>query len=148
MRRWKCSSTDAVMPKEISKVPYLIDAMRNWAMDSGHTPHLTIEAAYPGVNLPFEKIECQNGLITLNIHDRALRGYEVSDGWILFETRFSGKSHRVDLPIESVISLVVPEVMNQMVFREYSLESAGEEHASKNPEPPSEKSKPHLRLVE
>lgn len=136
------------MSKEISKVPYLIDAMRNWAMDSGHTPHLTIEADFPGVSLPFEKIECHNGLITLNIHDRALRGYEVSDGWILFETRFAGKSHSVDLPIESVVSLVVPEVMNQMVFKEYSAQSADDERSSVKAENQSEKSRPHLRLVE
>jgi len=136
------------MQNEISKVPYLIDAMRSWAMDSGYTPYLTIQADYPEVNLPFEKIESKDGLVTLNVHDRALKGYTVSEGWILFETRFSGKSHHVDLPLESVVSLVVPEVMNQIVFREYCPESVQRDNSSKKSDKPPDRGKPHLRLVE
>lgn len=136
------------MQQEISKVPYLIDAMRSWAMDSGYTPYLTIQADYPEVNLPFDKIECENGLVTLNIHDRALRGYTVSDGWILFEARFSGESHHVDLPLESVVSLIVPEARNQMVFKEHSTESVQYDDSSQASESSPRKGKPHLRLVE
>ena len=136
------------MQEEISKVPYLIDAMRNWAMDSGYTPHLTVEANYPQVNLPFEKITPRDGLITLNVHDRALKGYEVVDGWILFETRFSGQVHHVDLPVDSVVSLVVPEVMHQMVFREYSPETSENSPSPAIRQAPERKGKPDLRLVE
>ena len=117
-------------------------------MDSGYTPYLTIQADYPEVNLPFEKIESKDGLVTLNVHDRALNGYTVSEGWILFETRFSGKSHHVDLPLESVVSLVVPEVMNQIVFREYCPESVQRDNSSKKSDKPPDRGKPHLRLVE
>ncbi len=136
------------MQDSISKVPYLVDAMRNWAMDSGYTPYLTVEAAYPGVNLPVDRIEVKDGLVTLNVHDRALNGYEVMDEWLVFETRFSGTIHQVELPFESVISLSVPEVRNQVVFREYNPDLTAPEPSPKKPQPRTAKGKSHLRLVQ
>ena len=78
------------MEGELSKVPYLIGAMRQWAMDAGYTPHLMVEAEYPGVKLPLGNLSIENGLVLLNVHNRAVDRYEMVDEWDTFCNKIFG----------------------------------------------------------
>ena len=138
------------MEKELSKTPYFVDALRNWAMDSGHTPYLMVLAESPDVNLPFEKIEAKDGLVCLNISDSAVREYCFGDNWMSFKTRFSGVSYQVDLPAESLHSIYVPEAQYHVRLEQdkkpvLKAESATSETKKTNDKG---KGKPNLRLVD
>ena len=136
------------MEGELSKVPYLIGAMRQWAMDAGYTPHLMVEAEYPGVKLPLGKLSIENGLVLLNVHNRAVDRYEIVDEWILFATRFSGQVYQVELPVESVIFIMVPETLDNLSFRDYPAKESSPDNFEEPPKSEIKKGKPHLKLVE
>ena len=46
--------------------PYLIRAIRDWAVENGLTPHVVVDASASAVDVPTEFVK--NGRILLNIH--------------------------------------------------------------------------------
>ena len=68
-----------------SKVPYLIDAFRQWAMDFSFTPQLIIDGSHPDLVVPFDKILMTEGEFVLNIADRAIDGFVCRGEEILFD---------------------------------------------------------------
>ncbi len=131
--------------------------MRNWAMDSGYTPHLLLDTTVEGLNLPFDSIQVDNDMVLLNIHDRAVSEFQITDEWIMFAARFSRRRHQIDIPFGAVISAIVPETGDKVLFRNINVEVKHDREPVKRPEnPPSRQSKkspqgrgrPHLTLVE
>ena len=59
----------------ISTKPYLIRAIREWALDNGLTPQILVDADADGVEVPRSHVN--DGQIVLNIHDRAVDGLEI-----------------------------------------------------------------------
>ena len=49
----------------ISRRPYLLRAMHEWISDSGHTPHLVVDAGVAGVDVPRQFVK--DGKIVLNV---------------------------------------------------------------------------------
>ncbi len=131
--------------------PYLIRAVREWAIDNGFTPQVLVDATLPNVNVPEEFVS--EGRIVLNIHDQAVQGLEMSNEWILFNARFSGKILQVDVPMEAVIGVFSRETQAGMTFATASpqeAQNAGFAESSEDEEPaavPIPKGKPHLRIV-
>ncbi len=131
--------------------------MRNWAMDSGYTPHLLLDTTVAGLNLPFDCIQIENDMVLLNIHDRAVSEFQIADEWILFAARFSRRRHQVDIPFGAVISVIVPQTGDKVLFRNINVEIKHDRESVKqaaNPQPqqskksPQGKRRPHLTLVE
>ena len=73
---------------EISNRPYFLRAMYEWIVDNGWTPHLQVDANWPGIQIPFEHAE--NGTIILNIGPNAVLGLRIENDWIHFRARFGG----------------------------------------------------------
>ena len=149
------------MTAKLSQVPYFVEAMRNWAMDCGFTPHLLVDTNAEGVNLPFHRIAIENGMVLLNIHQRAIDGLQTTNEWIMFEARFSRELFQVNLPVEAVISVLVPETGDKVVFRNVSVDiqkttnndaPQPQEQPTRQPQkrttPQNKKGRPHLTLVE
>ena len=131
--------------------PYLIRAIREWAMDNGLTPQLLVDADVEGIVIPEGHV--QDGKIVLNVHTQAVKALELGNEFITFSTRFGGVSHAINLPIQSVQAVFARENGQGIFFQEEEVQHQMEQSVGYSEEPPpNDKSsgprQPHLRLVE
>jgi stringent starvation protein B len=125
---------------------YLIRAVYDWAVDSGFTPQVLVDATAVGVKVPPAYV--QEGRIVLNIHPRAVGHFEFAADAIRFSARFGGQSIPVEAPYTAVLAIYARENNQGITFPEMS---AGEQKES-GPEdkPPDGKPPgrgPALRIV-
>jgi stringent starvation protein B len=136
----------------LSNKPYLIRAFYDWIVDSGCTPYVTINAAFPRCKVPQEFIE--NNEITLNISPHAIRELKITKDAVEFRASFSGVVHIIYAPIKSVLAIYAHENQQGMFFDyeeddssdEWPTSSAGE--ISTDSAEKDKKHRGHLRLVE
>ena len=106
------------------KRPYLLRAMYQWMADSGHTPHVIVDADRPGVEVP--RAYVKDGRIVLNLSASATQRLQIGNEWVEFDARFSGVVHHVRLPVSAVLGVYARETGEGMVFSDQDL----------GPEPP------------
>ncbi|MBK1722406.1 ClpXP protease specificity-enhancing factor [Thiocystis violacea] len=99
-----------------SSKPYLIRAIYDWILDNQMTPHLVVDAAFPGALVPMEFVD--DGRIVLNISPSAVKGLVIGNDWIQFNARFSGSAREVMVPSEAAIGIFTRENGQGMVFPE------------------------------
>ena len=116
--------------------------MHEWMCDSGHTPHIVVDASVPEVEVPEDYI--QDGRIVLNVGPSAVRGLELGNDWLSFEARFSGSPMIVRVPMSAVLGIYARETGEGMIFTD----------TGEDPEPPSdgsdeaaERKRSHLKVV-
>lgn len=97
-----------------STKPYLLRAIHEWILDNGMTPHLVVDAAYPGVQAPLEYAE--DGRLVLNISYDATRNLLIGQDWIEFNARFGGVARDVLIPTEAALGIFTRENGQGMVF--------------------------------
>jgi stringent starvation protein B len=97
-----------------SNKPYLIRALYEWILDNQGTPHLIVNADYPGVQVPREHV--QQGEIVLNISPSAVQGLSLGNDEISFNARFSGVARVIRLPVSSVLAVIARENAQGMAF--------------------------------
>ena len=97
-----------------SVVPYLIRAYCDWIEESGLTPHVLVDCEKTGVSIPkgFEK----EGKIVLNISSSATENRLITNDSISFKARFSGRSQKVVVPCEAVLTIYAQENGEGMFF--------------------------------
>lgn len=95
--------------------PYLLRAIYQWAMDNNLTPQLLVNTRYPGVLLPQNHIN--DGHIVLNVQERAVKGLVMENDFVSFSARFSGQSHYIELPINSIEAIYTRETEKGMFFQ-------------------------------
>ena len=120
--------------------PYLIRSIYEWIVDNDLTPHLLVNAEYPGVNLPMEFVE--DGRIVLNLRPQAVQGLVLGNDEIEFNARFSGKPMRINAPIQAILAIYAKENGRGMVF---DPEETGDDNPP--PEPEDKPKRPQLRVV-
>ena len=121
-----------------SSRPYLIRALYEWLVDNEMTPHVLVDANYPGTSVPQQFVE--NGKIVLNIGPFAVQGLSIENEAIGFSARFGGVPNHIIVPIGAVQAIYARENGRGMVFTE----------EDETPPPPSEPEggkKPSLRVV-
>ena len=126
--------------------PYLIRAIREWAIDNDLTPQLVVNASVEGVEVPVEFIE--DGQIILNVSPQAVSNLEMGNEFISFSARFRGVSRSVLVPVEAVMAVFDRETRQGMSFPEFTAGEASEQEPESTPEPPPARGKPKLKLVE
>ena len=99
-----------------SNRPYLIRALNEWIIDNDMTPHLLIDADFPGTSVPQDFI--QDGKIVLNISPGAVSDLNIDNEMVSFSARFSGKSTNIYLPIGAVTAIYSRENGHGMIFPE------------------------------
>ena len=143
----------------ISNRPYMIRAMYDWIVDNHWTPHIQVDANYPGVEVPDEFV--QDGVIVLNVQPEAVRELEIGNDWIYFKARFQGVEREVGFFPESVLAVFArengqgmpfpPEPYPEEELMEFSTPESVEEAIEKNDhlESPDKKQrkKGHLSIV-
>jgi stringent starvation protein B len=133
----------AIPPKR----PYLLRAMHQWMSDSGHTPHLIVDAERPLVEVP--RAYVKEGKIVLNVSMNATQRLMLNNDWVEFDARFAGVIHHLRFPVNAVLGIYARETGEGMVFSEQDL---GPEPPPDSPTtPPEEKEKenkrPQLKIV-
>ena len=97
-----------------STKPYLVRAIYEWILDNQMTPHLLVDARYPGTRVPVEFVE--DGQIVLNIAPSAVKGLLMANDWVQFNARFGGTARDIEIPSEAVIGIFSRENHQGMVF--------------------------------
>lgn len=124
-----------------SKRPYLIRAMHEWMGDNGHTPHIVVDTAVDGVQVPEEHVK--DGKIILNISHSAAHNLKLSNAGVSFRARFGGVPFDVWVPVAAVLGIYARETGQGMIFS----------HSGDEPHPPDEGddaakgNRPHLKVV-
>jgi stringent starvation protein B len=101
-------------PALTSTKPYLVRAIYEWILDNGLTPHLLVDAQYPGAQVPAEFV--QDGQIVLNIAPGAVRELVMGNDWISFGARFGGVARELIVPSDAVLGIFSRENRQGMVF--------------------------------
>ena len=79
--------------QQTSRRPYLVRAMHEWMTANNQTPHLVVDAAIAGAEIP--KSYVREGRITLNVSWQATQGLKLGNDWIEFNARFGGVPQQV-----------------------------------------------------
>ncbi len=130
-----------------SRRPYLIRAIYQWAMDNAYTPHLLVQADFPGVVVPREYV--QESRITLNISPMAIQSLNLDAEPIWFSARFSGRPFEVQIPSGAVLAVFARENGEGVVFGETE-PTEPKDGGSDTPPPEGPRPKPgrpQLRVV-
>jgi len=114
----------------ISNRPYLIRAIYQWVLDNDWTPHMQVDANYPGVEVPSEHVH--DGMIVLNVSPSAVGQLTLENDGISFRARFSGIERRLYFPPEAVLAVFARENGHGMPFPPEPYEK---EESSHNSEP-------------
>ncbi|MFQ5935184.1 MAG: ClpXP protease specificity-enhancing factor [Acidiferrobacterales bacterium] len=126
--------------------PFLIDAVREWAVENGLTPQIVVAATLPGVKVPQDYVE--NGRILLNIHPQAVHGFGVQNSCLMFSARFGGQAHSLEIPVAAIRAVYARENGKGVAFpEESSKEEALTDEAPADPPSPPSKKGPHLKVV-
>jgi stringent starvation protein B len=113
------------MSKALPKRPYLLRAMHQWITECGHTPHVIVDAARDGSEVP--RAYVKEGRIVLNLSEGATQRLRLGNEEVEFDARFAGVIHRVRFPVSAVLGIYARETGEGMVFSEQDL----------GPEPPT-----------
>lgn len=97
-----------------STKPYLLRAIHEWILDNGMTPHLVVDATYPGIQAPLEYAE--DGRLVFNISYDATRNLHIGQDWIEFNARFGGVARDVLIPTEAALGIFTRENGQGMIF--------------------------------
>lgn len=123
--------------------PYLVRAINEWIIDQGWTPHLLVNALWPGAQVPEAFVE--DGRIVLNISPSAVRELLLNNTEVSFSARFAGMPHWVQVPIGAILGIYARENGEGLFFEE-------NEYSPDTPEEPAapsaaKKARPGLRVV-
>ena len=108
---------------DTSTKPYLLRALYEWCTDNGFTPHIAVRVDHR-TRVPTQFV--RDGEIVLNISFDATNGLQMKNDWIEFNARFSGKAHKIEVPVSNVLAIYARENGQGMAF---PVEDAAEGHA-------------------
>ncbi len=115
------------MLKSPSKRPYLLRAMHQWITDSGHTPHVIVDAGRAGDDVPHAY--AQDGKLVLNLSYTATQRLKIDNDSVEFDARFAGVIHHVRVPVGAVMGIYARETGEGMMFPD-------QDGGPESPEPP------------
>lgn len=100
----------------LSRRPYLLRAMHEWISDCDHTPHIVVDAAQEGVEVPLQYV--QAGKIILNVSHSATSNLNLGNDYVSFRARFGAVAHDVLVPVAAVLGIYARETGQGMIFSE------------------------------
>jgi stringent starvation protein B len=131
-----------------SRRPYLLRAIHEWICDSDCTPHIVVDAAATGVEVPRQYV--RDGKIILNVSWSATDQLRLTNDDVSFTGRFGGASVGVRVPVSAVLAIYARETGQGMIFTEDDAAEAtpppGKPEPPK-PAPPSGGRRASLKIV-
>ena len=136
--------------QDSSQRPYLVRAMHEWMTDNGKTPHLVIDAAQSGVQVP--DVHVKDGKIVLNCSYSATKNLVIGNDLVEFEARFDGAPRLISAPMDAVLGIYARETGEGMLFTDQDDGDGDAAPSDSNdddgPEPsPDGPGRSHLRIV-
>ncbi|MCY1405830.1 Stringent starvation protein B [compost metagenome] len=130
-----------------SSRPYLVRALYEWIVDNGCTPHILVNADYPGVRVPSGY--ASDGQIVLNVSPTAVRHLQMDNEAVSFEGRFGGVAQSLYIPSQAVMAVYARENGQGMVFDLEPPVPTDDDLADDDPsdEPPRPSGRPSLKVV-
>ncbi|MED5609905.1 MULTISPECIES: ClpXP protease specificity-enhancing factor [Pseudomonas] len=132
-----------------SSRPYLVRALYEWIVDNGCTPHILVNAEYPGVKVP--PGYASDGQIVLNVSPTAVRHLLMDNEAVSFEGRFGGVAQSLYIPSQAVMAVYARENGQGMVFDLEPPVPADDEElqddGGPSDEPPKPSGRPSLKVV-
>jgi stringent starvation protein B len=107
------------MTRALPKRPFLLRAMHEWITECGNTPHVIVDAAHEGAELP--RAYVKDGKIVLNLSDSATQRLRLGNDAVEFDARFAGVVHHVCFPVSAVLGVYARETGEGMVFSDQDL---------------------------
>jgi stringent starvation protein B len=98
---------------EVPTKPYLIRALYEWCVDSGHTPYLAV-TVNSRTRVPKEFVK--NGEIVLNIGASAVHKLSMGNETVDFAARFNGVSRDISVPLDAISGIYARETGQGMAF--------------------------------
>ena len=111
--------------------------MHEWISDSGHTPHLVVDAGVTGVDVPRQFVK--DGKIVLNVSWSATAQLKLGNDAVTFSGRFGGASMMVFVPVNAVLAIYARETGQGMIFAD---EAEPPPEGPQGPESPPEEPQP------
>lgn len=87
--------------------PYILRALYDWIVDNELTPHIVVDANFPGTEVPREYVK--DGQIVLNIDTAAVGALSLGDSDVEFSARFGGQPRKIRIPIGAVVAIYARE---------------------------------------
>ena len=112
-------------PGTIPQRPYLLRAMHAWITDNGQTPHVVVDAAVEGVNVPSQYV--RDGKIVLNVSHSAVNNLDIGNDALTFHARFAGAPYSISVPLRAILGIYSRETGRGMIFSEDDADAAPEE---------------------
>jgi stringent starvation protein B len=138
------------MPDPSTK-PYLMRAIYDWCVDSGHTPYLSVTVDSV-TRVPMEYVK--DGQIVLNIGPVAVERFRIGNDLIEFSARFNGAGREISIPVGAVSAIYARENGQGLSFEVTAADAPASGQIAKadesdetRPEPPRPSGKPSLRRV-
>ncbi|MBO3277611.1 ClpXP protease specificity-enhancing factor [Pseudomonas schmalbachii] len=130
-----------------SSRPYLVRALYEWIVDNGCTPHILVNADYPGVRVP--PGYASDGQIVLNVSPTAVRHLQMDNEAVSFEGRFGGVAQSLYIPSQAVMAVYARENGQGMVFDLEPPVPTDDDLSDDGPsdEPPRPSGRPSLKVV-
>lgn len=125
--------------------PYLVRAIYEWLNDNNMTPHVLVDAAKPGVQVPAAYV--QDGRIVLNIVPGAVRDLFIHNDALSFSARFGGVPMQVHVPMPAILAIYARENGQGMFFDENEDFPPDEPGGDEPPPEPEKPARPALRIV-
>ena len=136
--------TDQTLPAMSDRKPYLIRALHEWITDNQMTPHVLVQANFPGVEVPGEYV--QNDQITLSIATRSVNDLVIDEQGVRFGATFGGHYHFITAPLDSVLAIFARESGQGMVFSDPKPQPDPDDSGPSDTAPKVAK-RPSLRVV-
>ena len=135
-------------PDMTSVKPYFIKALHEWITANGLTPLIVVDATFPGVRVPEGVVE--DGKVVLNVSLDAAQNLVMDDEILSLNARFSGVSHAIIVPMESISAIYARENGKGMMFDidHETLSSDDEEPSDEDNDSKKKNKKSHLKLVD
>ena len=122
--------------------------MHEWISDSNQTPHIVVDAAMEGVEVPRQYV--QGGKIILNVSSNATSMLSLGNEIVRFRARFGAATYDVSVPIAAVLGIYARETGQGMIFSEADTPPQPPTPPSEPAPPPSgenKRTKPTLKVI-
>jgi len=138
------ADTPGTTPPLTPKRPYLLRALHQWMTDNGQTPHIVVDAAVAGVQVPVEHVK--DGRITLNVSYSATSHLDLGLDVVSFDARFGGVARRLRVPLAAVLGIYARETGEGLMFPADEYGAQPPTATPPDPPPPSP-GRPSLKVV-
>ena len=138
--------TEPAAPAMTSNRPYLLRALNEWICDNGMTPHLLVDAACDGVQVPASAVK--DGRVVLNIAPRAVAKLVLDNRQVRFMARFGGVSQAVIVPMPAVLAIYAQETGQGMMLPDDGAQLPDDpQDPESGPDGDAPPKRTHLRVV-